>query len=257
MKNNCLILGCGYVGTYYLSKFSDSDLTSRKPVESRPNKELNESRKTTLNEPILFNLTDRTTWNNITDSEKVLWAFAPAATAEEVELAIEFYNTHLKENRNVIVLSSTGAYVFNKENELVDENYPTKMDQPRYRAEERLRESGAMILHLSGIIGEHRYPKKWYDNKWVKHGETILNYVHVDDIVYFIDKLFANFQPGERFNLTSADYKTHKQIVALLKMEMEFAFPDQSFESKRVSNSKLLGFLKLEDYKFIKYPEDC
>lgn len=114
MKDNVLVLGCGYTGTFFLDKFKDSDWTSRKPAESKPISQL-ESSKSQLNEPICFNLIQKETWNNISDSKNVLWTFA-INDFEQEKLALEFYETHLKE-RNVIVLSSTGAYNTNKENE--------------------------------------------------------------------------------------------------------------------------------------------
>jgi hypothetical protein len=114
MKYNTLILGCGYTGTYYLNKFKDTDWTSRNPLESRPTKQLGISKSDTR-DPICFNLVDRTTWGNITESKNVLWTFA-INDAEEEKLALEFYDEHLK-NRNVIIYSSTGAYKFDNPNE--------------------------------------------------------------------------------------------------------------------------------------------
>lgn len=254
MKNNCLILGCGYVGTFYLDKYRDSDWTSRKPLESKPSKQL-EDIKADLNEPVYFDLVDKSTWNNLPDSRDVLWSFA-INSPEEEQLALEFYQSHMKD-RNVIVYSSTSAYRFETENEVVSEDHPIKLDKPRFSAEEKLREKGALVLHLSGIIGKDRYPLKWYENKWVKNALNILNYVHVDDIVYFTNRLFKNFKPGARFNLTSADYKTHQNIVEHLQFECDFVNKEKTSDSKKIENSKLLKYLDLVDYKFIKYPEDC
>ncbi len=139
----------------------------------------------------------------------------------------------------------------------MNEDFPLKLDQARFLAEEKLREKGALILHLSGIIGDDRYPLKWYEKKWIKYSQNILNYIHVDDIVFFTDLLFQNFKAGERFNLTSGDYKTHQEISALLNIDAGFIHNDGTFDSKKVTNSKILNYLNLKDYKFRKYPEDC
>lgn len=138
----------------------------------------------------------------------------------------------------------------------VDETYPLKIDKARYSAEEKLREKGAMVLHLSGIIGPGRYPKKWYDNGWVKNGQNVLNYIDVHDIVFFINELFKKFKASERFNLTTADWKTHQMIHDLLKIEGEFINKEGTVDSKKVLNTKILDYLNMKDYKFVKYPED-
>lgn len=117
MKDNVLILGCGYTGTFFLDKYKDSDWTSRTPAQSKPTNQL-ENSKSQLREPICFNLVDKETWNNISDSKNVLWAFA-INDFEQEKLALEFFDSHLKD-RNVIILSSTGAYNVEKENEGID-----------------------------------------------------------------------------------------------------------------------------------------
>ena len=81
--------------------------------------------------------------------------------------------------------------------------------------------------------------------------------MHVDDIVKITDLLFKNFKASERFNLTSGDYKTHRQIADLLGLKIAFANEDGIGDSKRILNKKLLNYLSLPDYQFIKYPEDC
>lgn len=132
-----------------------------------------------------------------------------------------------------------------------------KLENVRFGAEEKLRQRGALIAHLSGILGKDRYPKRWIESGWIKEGQKILNCIHVDDIVKITDLLFQNFKAGVRLNVTSADYKTYRQMVDLLKLEYTFANEEGTGESKRIENKKLLAFLNLPDYKFIKYPEDC
>ena len=66
-------------------------------------------------------------------------------------------------NKNVIVLSTTSAYKSEIENEEINENSKLNLDEPRIYAEEELRKKGALILHLSGILGPERYPKNWYE----------------------------------------------------------------------------------------------
>jgi hypothetical protein len=280
MTSNCLILGTGYVGTYYLEKFPNSYWTSRNPTESRPTKSQSLE---ALNEPIYFSLTDKESWENLPDCKNVLWAFAIKDSLEEEELALEFYDSYLID-KNVIVYSSIGGYKVETRNQgklyissrtnclkkmstnsfsyqnlsfiVIDEDSPIKMENARYRAEEKLRQKGALVLPIAGILGKNRYPKRWIESDWIKEGQKVMNYIHVDDIVTLTDLLFKNFKAAERINLTNGDCKTYRQIVDLLQLKYVFANEDAAGESKIIENRKLLRHLSLFDYQFIKYPED-
>jgi len=156
----------------------------------------------------------------------------------------------------VIILSSIGAFKFEKTNEEVDEEHGLKLDEARYRVEEELREKGAMILYVAGILGEKRTPKIWFENGWIKYGQTVANLIHVDDIVFFIGLLFEHFKPCEKFNLSNGDFRTWNEINAILKTGVEFTNADESLQSKKVLNGKLLDYLNLKNFSFIKYPEN-
>lgn len=244
---NTVILGCGYVGSAYLQKNQQSYATKTRFQNEKSN-------------IIYFNLRDKLSWKNIPDVQKVLWTFAAATEEVDLQLAKEFYASNLK-NKNVIVLSTTSAYQLAFENEFINENSTLKLNEPRFLAEELLRKDGALVLHLSGIIGPNRTPLMWYKKNLVRYGKNILNYIHIQDIVFFIEKLFENFQAKERFNLTSADYKTHHMILnwlkekSLIDQNYYFMNNEECINSKKVENEKILEFLKLYEYNFMKYPE--
>ncbi len=170
MKNSCLILGTGYVGKFYLKQYPSCAWTSRR--EQVPEIDTNNFQK-----HLCFDLKNKETWESIKTSlsniSQVLWTFSAASNEDEETKALEFYNSYLKD-KNVIVYSSTSAYISQIENEVVDESYPLRLNEFRFRTEEKLRQSGAMIVHLSGIIGPERYPKSWYERKLVKNAENIL-----------------------------------------------------------------------------------
>lgn len=250
-KDDLVILGCGYVGSFFLKKHPRVYFSNRAHKAS-----VSEN-----HQHIHFDLQNESTWKNIPDTKNVLWTFSAAENTLEATKAVLFFEEYLK-NRNVVVLSSTSAYVQNFENESICENSPIAFHNYRFFAEENLRKSGALILHLSGIIGPERTPLNWYQKNLVTYAENILNYIHVQDIIFFIEKLFANFKPSERFNLTSRDYKTHQDIstllmkMDLLKIGFKFAHQSGSKNSKKVQCQKILDYLKQEDYLFKKYPED-
>lgn len=245
-EKNFLILGCGYVGSSFFKKRPDSFIT-RRSIQT--------------DKDIKFELSDKSTWNNLRNVDKVLWTFPAASNELEIEFVTNLYEKYFVDKKTII-LSSTSAYLTEKNDQIINENSPINLANPRFNAEEKLRKMGALILHLSGIIGPNRIPRNWYNQNKVLFGLNTLNYIHVDDIIYFIDSLFEKFESFQRFNLTSADYKSHNQILNLLKQrriiseKIKIPFTNLSKDSKRVDNKKILEYLECGNYKFKKYPED-
>lgn len=243
LGQDCLILGCGYVGEKFLQTFPECYFTKRKLIEPREN-------------AIEFDIFNKMSWQNIIETKNILWTFPVAREMSERNLVTEFFSNYCK-NKNVIILSTTSAYVVENENDKVDENFPIQLQEARFLMEEEFRKEGALILHLSGIIGPNRYPKNWYLQNRVKYGKNVLNYIHVQDIIYCIKELFLHFKVKERFNLTSGDYKTHFDIAKSLGFINLFENNELTSGSKKISNQKLLKYLNMESYKFVHYPEDC
>ncbi len=172
MNKSCLILGTGYCGRFCLKAYPDCDWTSRResvPEIEKPNKG-----------HLVFDLIKKDTWTNVlkSSSKNVLWSFPAASNAEEETNAVEFYDTHLK-GKNVIVYSSTSAYLSKIENELVDETFPLRTEEFRFRTEERLRQRGAMVVHLSGFYSVLiNYTKKIFIKRtYVDSSDFIKNHM--------------------------------------------------------------------------------
>jgi nucleoside-diphosphate-sugar epimerase len=253
LSSDVLILGCGYVGSYFLNRNPNSFYTNRKIIASN----CNNTRQ------FYFDLNDKSSWDSVLNinSNNILFTFPVAKNMNDIDNLILFFNNYLKD-KNVIILSTTSAYKVNYTNEYISEESDLLLDNPRFYAEDILRNMGSLILHLSGIIGPNRTPLNWYRKNLVSSGENILNYIYIDDIIFFIEELFKKYKPYERFNITSQDYKTHNEISFKLKerflLDNNFSFSCNDFinKSKRVNSSKILKYLNLENYNFKKYPED-
>ena len=247
-ETETLILGCGYLGNFYLKNHPNSLCTKRNISDFETEKI----------KPFYFNLYDKESWKNIPDAENILWTFPAATDESNSKEALEFYKSCLR-NKKVIVISSTSAYVSKIENEIVNEDYEIKLNEPRFFAEELLRKEGALILTVSGIIGPHRLPLNWYKKNLVVYAQNILNYIHVDDIVFFVNKLFEKFISQERYNLTSQDYKTHEQILNdyinhnLIDSNAQFHEKIGSKNSKKIDCKKLLNYCDEKLYVFKGY----
>ncbi len=155
---DCLILGCGYVGEKFLQAYPNCYFTKRKLTVKNEN-------------AFEFDIFDKTSWQNIKDTKNILWTFPVAKDLNEKNLVTEFFLKYCK-SKNVIILSSTSAYIVKKENELVSEEFPIQLQEALFLMEEEFRKQGALILHLAGIIGPNRYPKNWYLHKRVNIGKS-------------------------------------------------------------------------------------
>jgi hypothetical protein len=65
------------------------------------------------------------------------------------------------------------------ENELVDETFPLRTEEFRFRTEERLRQRGAMVVHLSGFYSVLiNYTKKIFIKRtYVDSSDFIKNHM--------------------------------------------------------------------------------
>ena len=240
-SRSVLILGQGYVGTHLLRDFPHAQSTRRSTFElARPETwEQNEE---------LFRA-----------SQLVIWTFPAASNELEEHLATQFFDLHLSHAR-VIIYGTTSAYRVQKKDEWVDETTALDMTQVRTRTEEKLRQKGACIVHLSGIFGPGRLPLNWYLRGLIQSASSYLNLIHVDNIVSITEKMtHLSHIEGQRFNLSNGKPKTHDQIVLELKalklLPEHYALPAiERADSKRVSNAKIKSLLNLSDSDFIEYP---
>ncbi|MFZ9594864.1 MAG: hypothetical protein ACO3A2_02175 [Bdellovibrionia bacterium] len=237
-----LILGGGYVGSRVAEKYPEARVTHRND----------------------FDLRKRSTWSaellRVPPGSSVLWTFPAAADPLDEALALEFFETHLK-SCQVLILGTTSAYRVSVLDEWITEESELNWDQPRTRAEEKLRQKGACILHLAGIFGPARDPLTWYQKGWIQAGLSDLNLIHVEDVVRVVGLLFANPQiASQRFNLSNGQPKTHLQIIQELKdlgkLDSSFSLPAvKKQDSKRIDPSKIRAFLNLPHSGWISFPE--
>jgi len=236
-----LVLGAGFVGKCLSDLENQYEIifTRRKPEKGE----------------IQFDITERATWSNLpaVDEENVVITFNLALFDQE--LLDIFWNEVLARARRVLVYSTTGIYLLNDDpNQIVSEK--SKLGggiskhsgvnmEDRIRNEQMYRERGAIILPLSGIFGRTRPISKYF--KYIKNGDKLVNWIHVDDIVQITGIMIQAHQlPFSMVSVTSGHY-LWKDLAEAHGMSLTSAGPDS--ESKIVDNSLLKEFLG-EDYKF-------
>jgi len=220
-----LILGHGYVGGALASRLPHAIFTSSSPE------------KATSNAGIYFNLSDRGSWKNLPAANTVIWTFA----ATPLKLVEEFYQSRLKNCKNLLVYASSSCYLLSGDNNLVTEQHPLCYAKPRVAGEEYLRKHNAAIFVLSGIYGPQREPINWLRKGLIHSFEKTVNLIHRDDIVeithYLLDNNLVPY--GERLNITNGDYMRWSDIAK------HYGFPSNSTNNTNDSNSKLVSNDKL------------
>jgi nucleoside-diphosphate-sugar epimerase len=188
-----LVLGAGFVGRRLKHCYPSVCLTSRSPGRA----------------DIIFDLYDQRTWANLPkEVNNVVWTF-PAASSEGPQasarhcLAEEFFDTYCV-SKNVVVYGSTSCYLTepSRQWQEVTEESSLNLEDRRVITEEALRKKGAMLLVLAGIFGLERDPIRWLSAGRVLNGESLVNLIHISDIVELTLAAFEHFSPGERINLS-------------------------------------------------------
>ncbi len=221
-----LILGGGYVGC----KLADS---LGAPMTRRAEE------NNVLQRSIYFDLNNRASWDNIPQTQKLIWTF-PAAPLEIVKA---FYRVKLANVERLFVYASTSCYLTHKPDEWINETQPLDLSRERVAGEEWLREQGATILVLAGIYGPNRHPQDWLEKGLITTPDKRVNLIHVDDIVAITGRLLAMVSNprGERFNLADGRALRWREIAAHYGVAIQ---PDSKrYDSKRIMNDKVRKWL--------------
>ena len=207
-QRKLVILGSGYVARFMLSPTSfylDVLHTSRKPNHNLswvpPKQRLG------------YDLMQRDTWRNIPTDADLLWCF-PAAPVEAVR---EFAAGMRGLPRKLVVLGSTSAYDVLEPDSYppprIDESAPIDLSKPRVQGEEFLRkESGAIVLRVSGIYGPNRNPLDWIRTGRVSPSRKYVNLIHVEDLAAVCSAALERGQDGEVYNVSDGMPRTWNEI---------------------------------------------
>jgi len=108
-----------------------------------------------------------------------------------------------------------------------------------------------LILHLSGLMGYDRIAGKYTVGKTKSH-DTLVNYVHRDDVVKIIKLCIEREIKAETFDVTAPLHPKQSEVYA--QNAKKFAWEDTYFESDEVlgqviSSDKLVEYM---EYNFLK-----
>ncbi len=221
MKLPLLVLGAGQVGEALLRLSPAARGTSRSGRDGL----------------IRFDLADSSSWEALPEAKLVIWTFPPVPEAAALALGRRL----LAAGTRLLVLASTSCHLA-PEGGRLDEDSPLDLGQERVRAEEALRQEGAVILALAGLHGPQRRPADWLRRGLVRNGAKLVNLIHVEDAALISLAILVQCKPGERFVASDGNCRPWSEIAAELGMEMASAAP----EGRRVDPSRLKALLPAE-----------
>lgn len=157
----------------------------------------------------------------------------------------------IKNIERIIFISSTSIYPNIEGN--FDENYQIIDSSSKivYDAEKLIESRSNIILRVSGLVGENRYFGKRSANKIVEFPNSLINFVHRNDVINATKFVIENDINGT-FNLCSKQHPTKKEIYTFNSKKYDFATPiflDNDFYLNRIidgSKIEQLGF----EYKY-------
>lgn len=201
-----LILGDGYLTSF---------LERRCQEEQIPHDISSRSKSGRLR----FEMEKRSTWTNISEkySHSILTFALPSS-----EIADEFSQQKSPLMGKTLIVSSTGFFD-TKDGDTVNESSPLNLNLERAKAEEFLRQKGAIILHSAGIYGPGRDPRDWVRAGRVGLSPKWVNLVHVEDLVEFCLLSLRKSGPSERYLASDGTPLTWQEIIE--KWHKEFSLP--------------------------------
>jgi len=243
LSASLVILGSGYTARFVLPlaerRYTRVLSTSRNPDHHLAS--------LSPDSRVRFDLTDRTTWQNIPPDGDLLWCFP----AEPLDLVQEFAKRLSLPSHRLVVLGSTSAYrvgdIETDPPSWTDETAPIDLSKSRVQGEEYLREKhGAVVLRVAGIYGPSRNPLDWIKKGRVGLSRKYVNLIHAEDLAEICLTALELGLSGEAYNVSDGTPRTWKDICRMAQDRWGIqpsAEIDDASTGKRIANGKLLSLL--------------
>jgi hypothetical protein len=256
LRQRLIILGAGYTARYVLPlaehRYAHVMATSREPDKHLCH--------VAADRRVRFDLHDRTTWNQISPDNDLLWCFP----AEPLELVQDFAKGLGLLSNRLVVLGSTSAYDMPTQATdypptWTDEFAPLNLGKSRVQGEEWLRKNhGATVLRVAGIYGPGRSPIDWIRKGRVGPSRKYVNLIHVEDLSAICLTALERGLPGEAYNVSDGTPRTWTEICRRAQDRWGIQSAARSDEDvpsgKRIANGKLLAMLQ-SGRQHLRYPD--
>ncbi len=228
-------------GTGWLGEPLANELTNRKHEVLSP------SWRAKIQEPLSY-------WKPLIQSPIQVWSIPPRIKQN----GPEFYDIILTEwiqfahnfpIEKMIFLSSTSVY--EPSNDLITEQSSINSNSTISKAEQIIISSGLpyLIIRLGGLMGADRYVAKYYSGKELEKSNGRINYLHLEDAVFFISQAIERDLYGI-YNLVAPEHPTRKEVVIASCKKHQLPLPTAYIENedtfKIISSEKILKALSMD-----------
>lgn len=243
------ILGTGWLGLELAKSFKSY---YKIKVSSRSEEKLEEYEKEGFF-PYLLNEDNYEFLEQLLDTDYLFINFPPSKSENYLLFLNKIYSHYKIKNINkIIFISSTSIYPNVEGN--FDENFQINESSSKivYDAEKLVESKSHVIFRVSGLVGTNRISGKRFSNKIVEFPNSIINFVHRNDVIDATKFVIENNINGI-FNLCSKNHPTKKEIYSFNSKKFDFEQPifleNKEFLNRVINGSKIenLGFVYKND----------
>lgn len=267
-----LVLGGGWTGTRFCLRDPSRFITTTRTLEK-----LSKLKAMGIN-AIQFDLQREETWSNLppkSNIEATIFTFEILATC--IPNLKRLLDKHLPVYQPILCLGTSSCFEAENHESIVNETAPLTGKSvtgtslaDRVEGEEWILAKGAIVLHLSGIVGGEsssgygpsRTLKTFLSMGYIQNGLSLINCIHMNDIYKITQILIkkikeyssmedSNHIHGQRIIASCGAFRAQDLTRALnIDLLPEIPPPDISFKrSKILSIAKLVTLLP-EDYEW-------
>lgn len=238
------ILGAGWLGFELAKRFKS---TYKITVSSRNEEKLKMYEDEDFYSYIL-NENNLEFLDQLLDTDYLFINFPPSKFNDYLGFLNKIYSHNKIENiEKIIFISSTSIYP-NIEG-YFDENFEIKDSSSKivFDAENLISNKSDVIFRVSGLVGENRIFGKRLSNKIIEFPESLINFVHRNDVIDATKFIIENDLKGI-FNLCSSEHPSKKKLYTFNSVKYNFELPiflnNKEFLNRLIDGSKIekLGF---------------
>ena len=186
--------------------------------------------------------------DQLLDTNYLFINYPPSKFENYLDFLGKIYNHQkIKDIEKIIFISSTSIYPnilgnFDEKYEITDSSSKIVFD-----AEKFIKNKSNIIFRVSALVGDNRYFGKRSANKIVEFPDSLINFVHRNDVISATKFVIENNLIGI-FNLCSKEHPTKKEIYSFNSKKYNFDIPifldNDFFLDRKIDGTKIekLGF---------------
>lgn len=163
---------------------------------------------------------------------------------------LDFWISKIPRDKNIKIVFTSSTSIYCENIGEAREDAALCNSSSMFAAEEIIKKSGInyLILRLGGLMGEDRYPAKYFSRKIIKLADSNINYIHQKDAVDFIFEAVKQDLKGI-YNLVAPIHPTKREMAIQDCEKRNLPKPIQLIggtNNKIINSEKIMKDLNLE-----------